>query len=125
MVEVYFSKIFLKNIPQPNKKIRVSKENYIASDFQKSERDFAFVIDKFYKAGSLENIIKKLDENIIKQVITFDVFEGQNIPEGKKSIAINVVIQAIDKTLTEKDLDQVSQKIINTVQEKTGATIRS
>ena len=122
---VYGIEIFLKNIPKPNKKIRVSKENYIVSDFQKSERDFAFVIDKFYKAGSLENIIKKLDEKIIKQVTTFDVFEGQNIPEGKKSIAINVVIQAIDKTLTEKDLDQVSQKIINTVQEKTGATIRS
>mgnify|MGYP005725056925 FL=1 len=56
---------------------------------------------------------------------TFDVFEGQNIPEGKKSIAINVVMQAADKTLTEKDLDQVSEKIIRTVKEKTGATIRS
>ena len=122
---VYGIEIFLKNIPKPNKKIRISKEYYIVSDFQKSERDFAFVIDKSYKAGNLENIIKKLDENIIKQVTTFDVFEGQNIPEGKKSIAINVIIQAIDKTLTEKDLDQVSQKIINTVQEKTGATIRS
>ena len=122
---VYGIEIFLKNIPKPNKKIRISKENYIASDFQKSERDFAFVIDKSYKAGDLESIIKKLDENIIKEVTTFDVFEGQNIPEGKKSVAINVVIQALDKTLTENDLDQISQKIINTVKEKTGATIRS
>jgi len=122
---IYGLEIFLKNIPQPNKKIRISKENYIASDFQKSERDFAFVIDKFFKAGELENIIKKLDTNIIKKVTTFDIFEGQNIPEGKKSIAINVLIQAADKTLTEKDLDQVSEKIINTVKEKTGATIRS
>ena len=73
----------------------------------------------------LENIIKKLDESIIKKVITFDVFEGQNIPEGKKSIAVNVVMQAAEKTLTEKDLDQVSEKIINTIKEKTGATIRS
>ena len=73
----------------------------------------------------LENIIKKLDENIIKKVTTFDVFEGQNIPEGKKSIAINVVMQAMDKTLTEKDLDQMSEKIINTVRDKTGSTIRS
>jgi phenylalanyl-tRNA synthetase beta chain len=122
---VYGLEIFLKNIPQPNKKIRISKENYIASDFQKSERDFAFVIDKSFKAGELENIIKKLDESIIKKVTTFDVFEGQNIPEGKKSIAINVVMQATKKTLTEKDLDQVSEKIISTVKEKTGATIRS
>ena len=122
---IYGLEIFLKNIPQPNKKIRVSKENYKVSDFQKSERDFAFVIDKSFKAGELENIIKKLDTNLIKKVITFDVFEGQNIPEGKKSIAINVTMQAIDKTLTEKDLDQLSEKIINTVKEKTGATIRS
>jgi phenylalanyl-tRNA synthetase beta chain len=122
---IYGLEIFLKNIPQPDKKIRISKKNYKASDFQKSERDFAFVIDKSFKAGELENIIKKLDLSIIKKVTTFDVFEGQNIPEGKKSIAINVVMQATDKTLTEKDLDQVSEKIINTVIEKTGATIRS
>jgi phenylalanyl-tRNA synthetase beta chain len=122
---IYGLEIFLKNIPQPNKKIRISKENYIASDFQKSERDFAFVIDKSFKAGELESIIKTLDPSIIKKVKTFDVFEGQNIPEGKKSIAINVVMQAADKTLTEKDLDQISEKIISTVKEKTGATIRS
>jgi phenylalanyl-tRNA synthetase beta chain len=122
---IYGLEIFLKNIPQPKKKIRISKENYIASDFQKSERDFAFVIDKSFKAGEFESIIKKLDLSIIKKVTTFDIFEGQNIPEGKKSIAINVVMQAADKTLTEKDLDQVSEKIISTVKEKTGATIRS
>jgi phenylalanyl-tRNA synthetase beta chain len=68
---------------------------------------------------------KKIDGDIIKKVTTFDVFEGQNIPKGKKSIAINIIIQAQNKTLTEKDLDQISQKIIETVKEKTGATIRS
>ena len=46
------------------------------------------------------------------------IFEGQNIPEGKKSVAINVVIQAPDKTLTEEDLDMISQKIIKSVKEK-------
>ncbi|MDC0426684.1 phenylalanine--tRNA ligase subunit beta [Pelagibacteraceae bacterium] len=122
---IYGLEIFLKNIPQPHKKIRISKENYIASDFQKSERDFAFVIDKSFRAGELESIIRRLDTKIIKKVTTFDIFEGQNIPEGKKSIAINVVMQATDKTLTEKDLDQVSEKIISTVKEKTGAIIRS
>ena len=122
---IFGLEIFLKNIPKPNKKVRVSKKNYTTSDFQKSERDFAFVIDKFFKVGELESIIKKIDDSIIKKVTTFDVFEGQNIPEGKKSVAINIVIQSQDKTLTESDLDQVSQKIISTVREKTGATIRS
>ena len=56
---------------------------------------------------------------------TFDVFIGGNVPEDKKSVAINVTLQALDKTLTEKDIDQVSQKIIEAVKDKTGATIRS
>ena len=47
------------------------------------------------------------------------------MPEGKKSIAVNVTIQSMNKTLSQKDLDQVSQKIINTVKAKTGGTIRS
>ena len=70
-------------------------------------------------------IIKKINLDIIKKAIVFDVFEGQNIPTGKKSVAINVTIQALDRTLTEKDLDQISQEIIETVKVKTGATIRS
>jgi phenylalanyl-tRNA synthetase beta chain len=122
---IFGLEIFLKNISKPNKKIRVSKKNYTPSDFQKSERDFAFVIDKAFKVGELENIIKKIDDSIIKNVTTFDIFEGQNIPVDKKSVAINVVIQSQDKTLTESDLDQISQKIIKTVKDKTGAIIRS
>ncbi len=122
---IFGFEIFLKNIPEPNKKVRQTKVNYIASDFQKSERDFAFVIEKSFKVGLLERLIKKVDENIIQKVHTFDVFEGENIPKGKKSVAINVTLQALDKTLNEKDLDLVSQKIIEVVKEKTGAIIRS
>jgi len=117
--------IFLKNIPEPNKKLRQSKKSFQASDYQKSERDFAFVIDKIFKIGALEKIIREVDENLIQNVSTFDVFEGENIPKGKKSVAINVTLQAIDKTLSENDLDEISKKIIDTVNQKTGATIRS
>ena len=122
---IFGFEIFLKNIPKPNKKVRQTKTNYTVSDFQKSERDFAFVIEKSFKVGLLEKLIKEVDENIIQKVITFDVFEGENIPKDKKSVAINVTLQAMNKTLSEKDLDQVSQKIIEVVKEKTGATIRS
>ena len=83
------------------------------------------MIDKSFKVGLLEKLIKEVDENIIQKVVTFDIFEGENIPKDKKSVAINVTLQALDKTLNEKDLDQVSQKIIEAVKEKTGATIRS
>jgi len=122
---IYGLEIFLKNIPEPNKKIRQTKKSFRASDFQRSERDFAFVIDKIFKIGLLEKIIRDIDNSIIQNVTTFDVYEGENIPKDKKSVAINVTLQAEDKTLSEKDLDQVSKKIIDIVKEKTGATIRS
>ncbi len=122
---IYGFEIFLKNIPEPNKKVRLTKRSFQASDFQKSERDFAFVVDKIFKIGLLEKIIKEIDNNIIKNVTTFDIYEGENIPKDKKSVAINVILQAEDKTLSEKDLDQISKKIIDVVKEKTGATIRS
>jgi phenylalanyl-tRNA synthetase beta chain len=83
------------------------------------------VIDKIFKIGALEKIIREVDEDIIQNVSTFDVYEGENIPNDKKSVAINVTLQAIDKTLTENDLDEVSKRIIDTVSKKTGATIRS
>ena len=122
---IFGFEIFLKNVPNPNKKVRHIKSNYNVSDFQKSERDFAFVIDNSFKIGLLERLIKSVDENIIQKVSTFDVYEGENIPKNKKSVAINVILQALDRTLNEKDLEQVSQKIIETVKEKTGAIIRS
>ena len=122
---IFGFEIFLKNIPEPNKKSRLSKKSFQASDYQKSERDFAFVIDKIFKIGALEKIIREVDENLIQNVSTFDVYEGENIPKDKKSVAINVTLQAIDKTLSENDLDKISKKIIDTVKDKTGAIIRS
>ena len=72
-----------------------------------------------------DNLVEDTYENLIQNVSTFDVYEGENIPKDKKSVAINVTLQAIDKTLSENDLDDISKKIIDTVSKKTGATIRS
>ena len=121
---IYGFEIFLDNIPIPNKKLRVLKENFKFSDFQISEKDFAFVIDKNYQVGRLNKVIKDLDTNI-RSVNIFDVFEGGNLPPDKKSIAINVSLQAEDRTLSENDLNQISEKIIKEVENKTGGNIRS
>ncbi len=122
---IYGFEIFLNNISEPNKKNRFTKKSFRASDFQKSERDFAFIIDKYFKIGLLEKIIREIDGNLVQEVTTFDVYEGDNIPKDKKSVAINVTLQANDKTLSEKDLEQISKKIIDVVKAKTGAIIRS
>ena len=117
--------IFLDNIKQTKKSLNNQKIKFQYSDFQKSERDFAFIIDKNFKVQELIEIISNLNKELIKSVKVFDVYQGDNIPEGKKSIAINVSIQSSEKTLDEEDLEKINQTIISTVEEKTGAKIRS
>ena len=117
--------IFLDNIKQTKKSLNDQKTQYQYSDYQKSERDFAFVLDKNFYVQELIEIISKIDKELIKAVKVFDVYEGDNIPEGKKSIALNVTIQSSEKTLKDEDLDRINQLIISTVEDKTGAKIRS
>ena len=117
--------IFLDNIKQTKKTLNDQKTQYKYSDYQKSERDFAFVLNKNFQVQKLIEIISNIDQELIKMVKVFDVYEGENIPEGKKSIALNVIIQSSEKTLKDEDLDRINQLIISTVEEKTGAKIRS
>ena len=117
--------IFLDNIKQTKKTLNNQKIQYKYSDYQKSERDFAFVINKDFQVQELIQIIYKIDENLIRAIKVFDVYEGDNIPAGKRSIALNVTIQSSKKTLKDEDLERVNQLIISTVEEKTGAKIRS
>ena len=117
--------IFLDNIPQSRKKIRETKSQFIVSDYQKVVRDFAFVIDEKYSSGEILNLVKKIDKELIKDVKIFDVYKGDNIELGKKSIAFNVTLEPKTKTLSDHDIEQVSKKIISIVQEHTGATLRS
>ena len=117
--------IYLDNIKETSKKLKDQKNQYQYSDYQKSERDFAFVIDKNFKVQDLVNIISEVDKNLIRSVKVFDVYEGENIPDDKKSIALNVTIQSSEKTLKDEDLEKINQLIISTVESKSGAKIRS
>ncbi len=117
--------IYLDYIKETKKKLKDQKSQYKQSDFQKSERDFAFVIDKYFKVQELVEIITNIDKELIKSVKVFDVYEGENIPSDKKSIALNVTIQSFDKTLNENDLEKLNNLIISTVELKSGAKIRS
>ena len=117
--------IFLDNIPELRKKIRETKPQFIVSDYQKVIRDFAFVINEKYSSGEIISLVKNIDKELIKFVKIFDIYQGENIEQGKKSIAFNVTFQPKEKTLSEKDIDQVSKKIISKVQSATGAILRS
>ena len=117
--------IFLDNLKQPKKSLKNQKINYKFSDFQKSERDFAFILNKNFKVQELIEVISNVDKDLIKSVKVFDVYEGKNIPDNKKSVALNVTIQSSEKTLNEDDLNKINQTIISTVESKIDAKIRS
>ena len=93
--------------------------------YKRQERDFAFIINKDVNAQDLINAIASVDQNLISNIRVFDVYEGDNIPENQKSIAISVTIQSSERTLNENDLEKINNLIIKTVENKTGAKIRS
>ena len=117
--------IYLDNLKDNKIRLKDRKSKFEYSDYQKSERDFAFVVDKKIKAQDLLEIITSIDKDLIKSVKVFDVYEGENIPSDKKSIALNVTIQSSDKTLDDNDLEKINNLIISTVENKSGAKIRS
>ena len=117
--------IFMDNLKLPEKTLNDLKVKFSFSDYQKSERDFAFIVNKDVNAQDLINSISSIDESLVKNVRVFDVYQGDNIPENQKSIAISVTIQSFEKTLNEADLEQINNLIIKTVENKTGAKIRS
>ena len=117
--------IFLENLKFSKKSLNDQKPKFIVSDFQKSERDFAFVVNKEVKVQELVSAISSVDQNLIRNIKVFDVYEGENIPNSHKSIAISVTIQSSEKTLNDSDLEKINNLIIKTVEDKTGAKIRS
>ena len=119
-----FFEIFIENI-EIKEKLVGQKSKYNPSIYQKSERDFAFIVDKDLKVQDLINTIANTDKKLIKSIKVFDVYQGENIPDDKKSVAINVTIQSSEKTLDDNDLDKINKEIISTVETRFGAKIRS
>ena len=117
--------IFLDNLRIPKKTLNDQKTNFVVSDYQKSERDFAFIVNKNVSSQDLKNAVSLVDDKLISNIRVFDVYEGEKIPENQKSIAISVTIQSSEKTLNDYDLDKINRLIIETVENKTGAKIRS
>jgi len=119
--------VFLENIPHPKKK-SATRAALNLSDYQAVDRDFAFVIDQDVEAEKLIRAARGADKKLIDGVTVFDVFEGEQaqaaMGEGKKSVAISVRLQPSDATLTDKDIEQVSDKIIAMIQKSTGGFLR-
>jgi phenylalanyl-tRNA synthetase beta chain len=119
--------LFLERIPLPKAKGKgaVSTRPLLqASSYQPVERDFAFVVAADVPAEKLVRAAKGADKALIQSVSLFDVFEGGTLGAGRKSLAISVTLQAMDRTLTEQEIAAVSEKIVAAVAKSTGAELR-
>jgi len=117
--------IVLDAIPQPRKASGLKARTQLdRADLTPVKRDFAFLVDKTVAADALIRAAKGADKALISDVTVFDVYEGKGIPDGQTSLAIEVVLQPRDKTLTDEDIDAVAAKVIAKVSGATGGTLR-
>ncbi|WP_300519589.1 phenylalanine--tRNA ligase subunit beta [Aliiroseovarius sp.] len=115
--------VHIGKIPFPKNK-GATRAALGASDLQSVERDFAFVVDADVEAVNLVNAAQGADKVLIDEVRVFDEFIGGSLGEGKKSLAITVRLQPRDATLTEKDIEAVSARIVQKVEKATGGMLR-
>jgi phenylalanyl-tRNA synthetase beta chain len=115
--------IFLSSLPPEKRKAR-ARPPFQAADLLPVRRDFAFVLDDDVPAGDVVRAALGADKAFHPSVSVFDVFRGGNLGDGKKSLAIEVTLQPTDHTLTDAEIDKVSEKIVAAVKKATGGEIR-
>ncbi len=91
--------------------------------FPAVERDFAFLVDKDVPVGTLEKAISSGAGRLLEKIKLFDIYEGSQIPEGKKSVAFNVFLRSADSTLTDTQIEDATAKILKKL-EQAGAELR-
>ncbi|WP_018235197.1 phenylalanine--tRNA ligase subunit beta [Ensifer sp. BR816] len=117
--------IYVDAMPEPKKKTTRTKPALELSPFQAVKRDFAFVVDKQIEAGAVVRAASGADRKLVTAVNVFDVFEGASLGEGKKSIAIEVTIQPVERTLTDEDFEALTSRIVANVAKSTGGVLRA
>jgi len=116
--------VILERLPEPKAKATRAKPALDLSPLQPVERDFAFVVERSVKAADLVRAAQSADRKLISGVSVFDLYDGQGIEPGKKSIAIAVTLQPRDKTMTDAEIDALASKIVAEVGKRTGGVLR-
>ena len=115
--------LYPEEIPQPRKS-SATRPALDLADLQAVERDFAFVLDADVEALTVVNAAAGADKALIEDVRVFDEFIGGSLGEGKKSLAISVRLQPLEKTLTDDEIEAVGAKIVEKVAKATGGVLR-
>lgn len=120
--DVFFADINWNNLMRAIKKNETLYHDI--SKFPSVSRDLALLIDKNVEFEQIEQIARQTEKKLLKSVELFDVYEGKNLPEGKKSYAVNFILQDETKTLNDKQIEAIMTKLINNLKQKLGAELR-
>ena len=120
--EVFYADINWAQLCKAVKKHAVHYEE--VSKFPAVSRDLSLLIDTKTEFAEIERIARNTEKKLLKSVELFDVYEGKNLPEGKKSYAVNFILQDPDKTLNDRAIDAIMNKLINNIKKQLGAELR-
>jgi phenylalanyl-tRNA synthetase beta chain len=117
--------VFLDALPPPKTKAGRQRAFLKLAPLQPVERDFAFVVDEAVAADAILRAVRGADKALVATASVFDVYRGKGIEPGKKSVAIAVRYQPVERTLVEADLEALAAKIVAAVAKATGASLRA
>jgi len=115
---------FLEEAPKAKSRKTTARPKLDISNYQSVERDFAFVVKDNIDAGDMLSVVRKSEKNLIDNISIFDIYRGKGVEDGKKSVAIKVRMQPKNRTLTDEEIEQVSQTIINNMAKSVEAVLR-
>ncbi|MBV9996316.1 MAG: phenylalanine--tRNA ligase subunit beta [Caulobacteraceae bacterium] len=121
---IYAFEAWVEAIPDPKKRAAKTKGALALSPLMPLTRDFAFVADAGLPAAELVRAVQAADRALIAGARVFDVYEGPGVPAGKKSVAVEVVIQPREKTLSDAEIEALSAKIVAAAAKAAGAVLR-
>ncbi len=116
--------VFLDAVPPAKARPSKARAALKLSPFQPLERDFAFIVDGAIPADTLVRAARGADRAMITAAQVFDVYAGKGVPDGKKSVALSVTIQPAEKTLTDEEIEAISQKVVAQVAKQAGGVLR-
>ena len=119
---VYFADICWSQLMKAIKNVKVTYSEI--SKFPAVSRDLALLLDESVEFGQIEKIAFQTEKKLLRSVRLFDVYEGKNLPQGKKSYAVNFILQDNEKTLNDKQIDSIMQKLIQNLKQQLNAELR-
>ena len=120
--DVYYAELNWAGIMKAVKKNKIVFKEL--NKYPAVSRDLALLLDEGVEFAQIEQIARQTEKKFLREVVLFDVYQGKNLPDGKKSYAVNFILENEEKTLNDKQIDAIMQKLIHNLTTKLGAELR-